>query len=205
MRCRSLFGRTRLEDEMTDELRYHLEEQIRENLNAGMRPEEARRAALEEIGGLDQVKEACRDSRGVAFVENAWRDLRYAWRVLARTPGFLAVAVLSLALSIGANTAVFSFLNAVLLKALPISEPHRLVIVTRHNDRYGWGHQRLQLPDVPRIGAPHALVFRRAGVPADASQPDCGQPGRTHFRRVGEWKLFPGARRASRNRASAHG
>ena len=138
MRCRSLFGRPRLEDELSDELRFHLQEQIQENLAAGMPPDEARRAALADIGGLDQVKEACRDSRGVTVVENAWRDLRYAWRVLARTPAFLAVAILSLALSIGANTAIFSFLNAVLLKALPVSEPHRLVIVARHVDQYGW-------------------------------------------------------------------
>jgi predicted permease len=138
MRCRSLFGRPRLEDEMGDELRFHLEEQIRENIAAGMSPDEARRAALADIGGLDQVKEACRDSRGVTLVENAWRDLRYAWRVLARTPVFMAVAILSLALSIGANTAIFSFLNAVLLKALPVSEPHRLVIVAHHSDQLGW-------------------------------------------------------------------
>jgi predicted permease len=138
MRCRSLFGRPRLEDEMAHELRFHLEEQIRENLNAGMPPDEARRAALADIGGLDRVKEACRDSRGVTLIENVWRDLRYAWRVLARTPAFLGVAALSLALSIGANTAMFSFLNAVLLKALPVPEPHRLVIVARHVDQQGW-------------------------------------------------------------------
>src|ERR1039457_5305369 len=80
----------------------------------------------------------CRSLFGRPRLEDAWRDLRYAWRVLARTPAFLAVAILSLALSIGANTAIFSFLNAVLLKALPVSEPHRLVIVARHLDQYGW-------------------------------------------------------------------
>src|ERR1022692_3541327 len=89
MRCRSLFGRPRLEDELSDELRFHLQEQIQENRAAGMLPDEARRAALADIGGLDQVKEACRDSRGVTLVENAWRDLRYAWRGLARTPAFM--------------------------------------------------------------------------------------------------------------------
>ena len=146
MRCRSLFGRPRLEDELSDELRFHLQEQIQENLAAGMLPDEARRAALADIGGLDQVKEACRDSRGVTLVENAWRDLRYAWRGLARTPAFMAVAILSLALSIGANTAIFSFLNAVLLKALPVSEPHRLVIVTRHVDQYGWDTSTFNYP-----------------------------------------------------------
>src|ERR1039457_5107442 len=138
MHCRSLFGRPRLEDELSDELRFHLQEQIQENLAAGMPPDEARLAALGNIGGLDRGKEACRDSRRVTLVENGWRDLRYARRELERTPAFMAVAILSLALSIGANTALFSFLNAVLLKALPVSEPHRLVIVTRHVDQQGW-------------------------------------------------------------------
>ncbi|HLY15671.1 MAG TPA: permease prefix domain 1-containing protein, partial [Bryobacteraceae bacterium] len=111
MRVRSLLGRPRLEDQLADELRFHLEEHVRENLASGMPPEAARRAALAEIGGLDQVKDACRDSRGVTVFENAVRDLRYAWRVLTRTPAFMAVAILSLALSIGANTSIFSFLN----------------------------------------------------------------------------------------------
>ena len=79
MRCRSLFGRPQLEDELCGELRFHLEEQIRENLNAGMSADQARQAALADIGGLDQAKESCRDVRGVAVVENAGRDLRYAW------------------------------------------------------------------------------------------------------------------------------
>src|ERR1022692_4202419 len=163
MRCRSLFGRPRLEDELSDELRFHLQEQIQENLAAGMLPDEARRAALADIGGLDQVKEACRDSRGVTLVENAWRDLRYAWRGLARTPAFMAVAILSLALSIGANTAIFSFLNAVLLKALPVSEPHRLVIVTRHVDQYGWDTSTFNYP-MYREFAVHRVI-KGTGVP----------------------------------------
>jgi len=146
MRARSLFGRSRLEDELSGELRFHLEEQIRENLAAGMPPGEARRAALADIGGLDQVKEACRDSRSVTLAENAWRDLRYALRVLARTPAFTAVAILSLALSIGANTAIFSFVNAILLKTLPVPDPHRLAIVTRHNDQLGWDINTFSYP-----------------------------------------------------------
>ncbi len=146
MRWRSLFARDGLEEELSGELRFHLEEQTRENVAAGMTPADARRAAMEEIGGMEQVKEECRDSRGVTVFENVMRDLRYAWRVLRRTPAFLAVAVLSLALSIGANTAIFSFLNALLLKTLPVAEPHRLALVTRHIDQYGFDTRSFNYP-----------------------------------------------------------
>jgi predicted permease len=129
LRMRALARRSRAERELDEELNFHLEMEARKNRLAGMSEAEARRAARVEFGGVEQAKEECRDARGVAFLQNLARDLRYGWRVLLKTPLFTTVAILSLAIGIGANTAIFSLVDTVLLRLLPARSPEQLVIL----------------------------------------------------------------------------
>ena len=127
-RLRGLFLKRSLEQELTDEIQSHLEMQIEDNQRLGMSTDEARYAALRKFGGVEQMKEIYRDRRGLPFVETFLRDLGYGGRMLRRTPIITTVAILSLALGIGANTALFSVVDAVLLKTLPVTEPEQLVL-----------------------------------------------------------------------------
>src|SRR5215212_8315523 len=126
-RLRALFDRSALDRELDAELRYHVERQAAEYVAGGMTQEEARRAARRDFGGVTQSKERCREARGVRPFEDLRQDVLYGLRVLRRNPVFSLVAVVTLALGIGANTALFSITNAVVFRPLPFPEPERLV------------------------------------------------------------------------------
>ncbi len=129
LRIQSIFRKDRVEQDLTDEIRFHVDKLIEQNVARGMPPAQARYAALQELGGLEQLKEECRDMRRVKVIENLVQDVRYGLRVFRKNPGFAAVAILTLALGIGATTAIFSVVDAVVLKPLPFPTADRLVRV----------------------------------------------------------------------------
>jgi len=129
LRLRSLFRGAQVDAELDEELRDHIDRQLAALIEKGVPPEEARRTALRAMGGLDQQKEACRDARRTQILENLVRDLRHGVRVLGRSPGFTAVAILSLSLGIGANTAIFQLIDAIRLRSLPVADAHQLAEV----------------------------------------------------------------------------
>ena len=132
-RIAALLQARRLDARLDDEVRFHVDMLAQEHMRRGMPEAEARAAALRRFGGIIQMKESYRDQRGVPFIETFLQDARYSVRSFLRTPGFTAAALITLALGIGANSAIFSVVNAVLLQPLPYSEPERIVQMYRNN------------------------------------------------------------------------
>jgi len=128
-RFSAMFRKRRLDSDLDEELRAHLEMAIDANIHRGMNKQDARRQALLEFGGVEKTKQVYREQRGLPMIETSLQDLRYALRLLRANPAFTAVAVLSIALGIGANTAIFTLIHALLLKSLPVRNPQELVQV----------------------------------------------------------------------------
>ena len=142
-----LFRRRQIDRDIEEELRFHLEMRAQENLDKGMTPEEAMRDARLRFGHPGLIKEICHDIRGVGFMETLWQDLRFGARVLWKNPGFTIVAVLTLALGIGANTAIFSIVNAVVLRPLPYKDPDRIMLLLGNNPQRELTQNAVAPPD----------------------------------------------------------
>ena len=147
-RVANVFRRSQLESELDEELRFHLEMQIEQYVKSGMSERDARRVALVEFGGVDKTAEDCRDVLGLRLMHDFIQDIRYAVRVLVRSPGFTIVAVLTLALGIGANTAVFSVVNTLLLQPLPFEHSDRIVMLWEENPDHGVEQEQVAWADL---------------------------------------------------------
>ena len=158
----AIFRKRRLDAELDDELQFHLDAQIEQNLRRGMTPDQARQEAQRSFGGVEQVKEAYRDRRGIPMMETLLQDLRYSQRVLRQSPAFTLVAILTLALGIGATSAIFSLANAVLLKPLPFRGANRLVLVRQQIPKLGLQPMRVAAPDT--VEYRKSEVFEEAGA-----------------------------------------
>ncbi|MGH9711282.1 MAG: ABC transporter permease, partial [Candidatus Acidiferrales bacterium] len=146
-RFQMLLNREKFDREMDEEMRAHLELREKEQREAGLPPDQAYTAARKKFGNAFALREASHESWGWAWLEHLAQDLRYAFRMLRKNPGFTAVAVLTLALGIGANTAIFSVVNAILLRPLPIHDPGRVVVLQENFPKLNLLHTPLSPPD----------------------------------------------------------
>jgi putative ABC transport system permease protein len=157
-RLRSLGHRRELEERLDDEIRFHVEQQAEKNRRAGVLPDEARRKALIRFGGVEQVRERTRDEFRAAPIENLARDVRYGLRSLRRHPGFSAMAVLSLAIGIGANATIFGVAHAVLFRGSPLDDPETLVNI--YETERGRGFNPMSHPNIEDLRKGTTHVFR---------------------------------------------
>jgi predicted permease len=176
LRLRSLFRRAQVDKELEEELRFYLEQQTQENIANGMGPEEAERCARRVVGGLDQIKEECRDARRVNWILNLSRDVRHTCGMLLRNPGFAVAAVVPLAIAIGFSTAVLTLVDAVLFRPLGVKDPGSLVAVYSLLEQKGTTqYQSVSYPELRDIRAladsvQSAAAYVRIPVNANAGQ-----------------------------------
>lgn len=165
-RTRTLLSPRQTEQEFENELETHLDLLTEENVRRGMEPKEARRAARIRLGGNTQLKDSNRELRGLPIIETLLQDVRYAFRMLRKNPGFTAVAVLTLALGIGANTAIFSVVYAVLLKPLPYTNPDQLFTAFQANKQQGIAETGCSYPNFEEWRAQNHVFSEMAGIVA---------------------------------------
>lgn len=152
-RLTALFRQGRFERDLNEELQHHIKLKTQENIEVGLSSDEARYAALRAFGGVEQKKEQCRDADHLRWIEDVIQDLRYGLRQLRRNPGFAVVAILTLALGIGATTAIFSVVDSILLRPLPYQDPQQLVLVREQIPKV--------LPKAVALPAPDVVTFGR--------------------------------------------
>src|ERR1700740_764564 len=160
----SWLSRKKWEQDANEELRFHIEQQTAANIAAGMSPEEARRQAVLQFGAVEGVKEDCREQRSGLWLDTLFADARYALRMLRKNPGFAAIAILTLALGIGANTAIFSVLNGVILKPLPSAQPDRLVLIWSELKLAGQSRVPSSGPDLADLKSRSGLLQSVGGI-----------------------------------------
>ena len=167
IRLRALFRRDAVEGELDDELRFHFDQQVDKLVESGLPLREARRRTRLAFGGQEQVKEECREARGVRLIENLFQDLRYSLRTLRKSPGFAITAVLTLALGIGANAAIFSVVNAVLLRSLPYPDSNQMLTLPHNQSLPDLEDIQKQTRTFSAIGGmtQQALDFTGSGEP----------------------------------------
>src|SRR5215212_12126117 len=193
-RLRAVLSKSRREQDMAAEMRDHLDSLTARHLASGMSPENARNAALRDFGGVEQVKELAREQQAWLWPEQLLQDLRFACRSLIKRPGFTIIAVLTLALGIGANTAIFSIVNAVLLRPLPYPAADRIMVL---NESSGPGQDySVALPDYfdwqkdntvfEHLAATHKESRNLSGIPGrDPERVSCAAVTRNFFNIIG--------------------
>src|SRR5260370_3074933 len=160
LRIKSLLNRKQLGRDLEDELAHHLDMRAQHNRAAGMQADEARYAARRTLGNLTLVRETSREIWTFASLEALWQDVRFGARLLARSSGFTVAAVLTLALGIGANTAVFSYIDAFVIKPLPYPHADRLAMFLSHDKKNGW-------PPEPLPSTPAFFYFHTRQTPSE--------------------------------------
>lgn len=164
LRLRSLFRRRQQDRALDEELRDHISQRTEEYVAGGMPPQEARRAALVELAGVERCKEECRDTRRVSWIQDLIQDLRYGTRMLAKSPGFSTIAIAILAIGIGANTAIFSIVYAVLLKPLPFQHPGQLVFLSEAKPQNGISTAGVSYGNLTEIRLQNHVFSELAGL-----------------------------------------